>query len=607
MRNLILSFLFLLPLLGLAQVPSIIVNGTVTNQSTGAPINNHTIYVVTDSTATGMFTATAVTNANGTYTATIQFNFLPPTNLGFTVYTYDCNGAIVSLQYVMTSAYTVINNANFQICAGGGGTGCQASFTQSVQNGVLYANNTSTGSTPTSALTYSWSFAGMTSTVQNPSFSLANIANGAYPICLTISDNTGCTSTHCDSVLVNNGGGGSSCSTTFTYNVGTGGVVTLVGTAWSSSGAGCSATYNWTMANTGVTFSTATSATLTLPAGTYTVCLTTTDCNGCVASYCNSFSITNTNPTNYSISGTVAVDSMNSPAMGGDSVIVYLVKYDTTGGGTLTLVQSQTSMTWANPNSPNAPFSFQNLVAGDYLVKAAVLNANSPNYASFMPTYYAYSLFWSSATTLSVPNNGNSLTLHLLPGNNPGGPGFVGGLVSQGANKTTAGLENVQVLLLDMNNNPVAYTYSDANGDYSFSNLAYGTYKIWAEIWGKTTTPIIVTISANNPSATGNEIVVNSTNVTSAIFDNNAYFSGVTLFPNPSAAKTNLKMEMKQSGNVAVEIVNSLGQTVFATREMFTQGSNELAIPTISYPKGIYIVKVNAGEKATAMMKLVVE
>ena len=58
----------------------------------------------------------------------------------------------------------------------------------------------------------------------------------------------------------------------------------------------------------------------------------------------------------------------------------------------------------------------------------------------------------------------------MIHGDNPGGPGFIGGLISEGANFTGSDdsrsgdgdpLENVTMLLLDENDNPVAHTVTE--------------------------------------------------------------------------------------------------------------------------------------------------
>ena len=109
-----------------------------------------------------------------------------------------------------------------------------------------------------------------------------------------------------------------------------------------------------------------------------------------------------------------------------------MIEYDTIDGGTLTLVD-----TTSIGNSPAGGISyfFDNVPAGSYLVKAA-LSENSIGYENYLPTYHGDVLFWDDATYVDVPYDFFSADIHLIPGENPGGPGFIGGLVIEGANFT---------------------------------------------------------------------------------------------------------------------------------------------------------------------------
>ena len=69
--------------------------------------------------------------------------------------------------------------------------------------------------------------------------------------------------------------------------------------------------------------------------------------------------------------------------------------------------------------------------------------------------------------------------ISLIAGTNPGGPGFIGDSVLLGANKSAAvgdALDGRMLLLATSSGQAVAYTSSNASGQFSFPNLAYGTY-----------------------------------------------------------------------------------------------------------------------------------
>ena len=74
------------------------------------------------------------------------------------------------------------------------------------------------------------------------------------------------------------------------------------------------------------------------------------------------------------------------------------------------------------------------------------------------------------------------IDINMVAGDNPGGPGFIGGSIADGAGKSLSELGGIMVILLDANGNPVGFTHTDEDGNYSFDNLAYGTYTIHVEI-----------------------------------------------------------------------------------------------------------------------------
>src|SRR5262249_23733056 len=59
-----------------------------------------------------------------------------------------------------------------------------------------------------------------------------------------------------------------------------------------------------------------------------------------------------------------------------------------------------------------------------------------------------------------------------------GGRGRLTGVVTDPSGAVVGG---ATVKLLDENNNPIAQTTSDGNGNYTFSDLAEGNYRAWIE------------------------------------------------------------------------------------------------------------------------------
>jgi PKD repeat protein len=466
---------------------------------------------------------------------------------------------------------------------------CQASFTY-----TYTSNNTiafqQTSSTPANSYNYSWSFGdGTGASTGDPThtFAVSGQYDTAY-VCLTIYDNNGCQNTTCQYVFVSDSvNSNDSCYAYFTYTLSPANDLEVQFTSYASP----NSQYVWSFGDN-------TSATQVNPnhlygaAATYQVCLTVYGANGCQNSYC-SYVYAGNIPTTYAIYGSVMADSMNV-----SDATIYLISVDSTALGlALNLVDAV--------SDSNGYFYFSGLSAGTYLVKAA-LNSSSPDFANFLPTYYGNSLFWAGASNV-FPVSNTYLIIDLIGGNNPGGPGFIGGLVSQGANKTEGPgdpINNAQVMVLNMSNQAFAYEMTGADGAFAFPNLPFGTYQVYTEVLGLPTTPVIVTIEPGNTEINNVEVVINSDGVTTGIEKTPALVEMTDLFPNPAKESVQLNLNSKIDGALNVQIVNMSGMVVNSQVVSAIKGQNTIVLPVQSLAAGIYSVKV-ATENTSIVKRIV--
>ncbi len=128
-------------------------------------------------------------------------------------YTYANNGTYLAcLTVYNVQDSTCYDTYCDSVVIGSGWPACQASFywwEDSVNSSLVWMVNNSTGG---GALTYSWDFGdGTSSTQAYPTHTYSSL--GSYLVCLTIADNSGCTSVYCDTVSV------TARSSGFTINV----------------------------------------------------------------------------------------------------------------------------------------------------------------------------------------------------------------------------------------------------------------------------------------------------------------------------------------------------------------------------------------------------
>jgi PKD repeat protein len=258
-------------------------------------------------------------------------------------------------------------------------------------------------------------------------------------------------------------------------------------------------------------------------------------------------------------------------------------------------------------------FSFY-VPAGTYYLKG-VLNSSDPNYANYLPTYYGDELLWANATPVVVTNSSiTNLNINMVAGINPGGPGFVGGWVTQGAGLAIGGnheergigdpLPNIQINIVNANGQAVAYTYTDANGRYTFSNLALGTYSIYAEEINKVPSPMQVTLTANNPSQDNVDVSINSNSAVTGI--NDLFDLQVEgLFPNPVTDKATLTVSLKQNSSAQLRVMDTKGSILTNEPIKLNAGANKIDINLSGKPAGIYLISLHgeAGSKIIRVAK----
>lgn len=427
---------------------------------------------------------------------------------------------------------------------------------------------------------YYWDFGDNTfSTEQNPIHLYTG--TGTYTVCLTIvSADQSCTDTYCETIYV--GGNGNGCDASFN-NSGP----TPIGYTFTANVQDPNLYYEWFVDN-GYVGNGYDAYVPGFANGVHTVCLTVIDSLlGCSDTQCLTITVGVNNCYGY-ISGAVYAGSNNNPL---DAGVVYLITYDE-NTNQLTAVDSMVI------DSSNY-FFFGPVACGEYLIKAAAY-PSSQYYNGFIPTYYGNSPFWAFAETVSIAQvNAQVLVdVTLIASNNPGGPGFIGGDVTQGANKMDEGdpLANMQVMLFDMNGNAVAHTYTNGNGEFGFANLAYGTYQVYVEVLGVQTVPAVVTIGPGQPSVTDVHILASESLISTGIeeFDFEGAISEV--YPNPVAQNATLTFNFNDAVMVDVSIMDLTGRKISTRSVSVSAGSNSLNVSTENLNAGYYFLNIQETE-----------
>ena len=251
---------------------------------------------------------------------------------------------------------------------------------------------------------------------------------------------------------------------------------------------------------------------------------------------------------------------------------------------------------WAGNTNANGAFEIPYLIPGEY-----VLFAISPSF-NYVPGYYLEGqtavIDWQLATRIRVGRDGATgpFVIKLEPivaGGN--GEGEIGGSIYTGAQQgvlSTQGgaqstpISGASIYARNANGSVVKVSSTDANGKFKFTNLANGTYKVYAGKIGYGTLMDVVTISDNNLSA-----AVNMT-MTSGFTDAKETVSGsVVIAPNPVSSLMNVKFSAA-AGTARISVFNTLGQEVANGSFQTVAGENAHSVDVSGLSAGMYIVRI---------------
>lgn len=269
-----------------------------------------------------------------------------------------------------------------------------------------------------------------------------------------------------------------------------------------------------------------------------------------------------------------------------------------TGDTTLTAVDSFVTNSQATFDVSYAALPTQWVTNG--LRLKAALQPSDPQYANFLPSYFlpqAPVLNWRDAMPMYYQLH--EIDIELMNGVNPGGPAFVGGSVLLGANKNAGvgdPLSKRLLLLTKSTGEAVAYTYSDANGKFSFPSLPLGSYNIFGDAMGKSNPALSFTLTQANKSIVNIVFEENSKTFKGRIGNlavgGTSAVDAIRVFPNPARDVVNVQGLSAIGGSKTIILLNVAGAEV--ARQTVSKG--EAALPVAGLPSGVYILQVQTPE-----------
>lgn len=281
-------------------------------------------------------------------------------------------------------------------------------------------------------------------------------------------------------------------------------------------------------------------------------------------------------------------------------VKVWLITYDTA-----THILAAMDSVSLSSSGTSVYYQFTGIPTDSFRVKAAVNDTSST--LGYIPTYHTASFYWHGANVINHTSGTADINqdINMAYGTVTPGPGFIGGNVMTGANRgTSGGVPAVGLLIsvMDASGTLLGHTYTDASGNYSFSNLPVGaTYTIYPEALNYTTTAYTsISLTAAAPSMTVASFTQHTfsktiTPHTSGVLPVAPSVTSVIAFPNPTNGKLNIQWNENTTEQGQVTIADITGRELFNATINMNQSTGMKQIDLSNLANGLYIINVKSG------------
>lgn len=327
--------------------------------------------------------------------------------------------------------------------------------------------------------------------------------------------------------------------------------------------------------------------------GTVTISYTVSGCSGIATS-----TITFSASPYDGISGYVNFNSGGTAVYYGD-VKVWLISGTAPA---LAAVDSFTSGYYGN----GFFYSFPGVPAGNYLIKAAVVDSGFLSPTGYLPTYHTSSFYWTTADVVVHATGGEDVNknMNMIYGTAYSGVGTIEGLVTTGADKGTTADVPVKGLMMYVFNSTgqlMQGLRTDANGRYSFGGLPTGaTYYVFPDSLNYLTTPYTaIHLTPSAPIMNVADFIQHTlshtiTPVPAGVGVVNGPTASLLTSPNPTTGKVNISWQLPEARQGTVTVADVAGRIVYTAHINMASGTGNSQIDLSSLNNGLYIISVKS-------------
>ena len=244
---------------------------------------------------------------------------------------------------------------------------------------------------------------------------------------------------------------------------------------------------------------------------------------------------------------------------------------------------------------------FYQVLDGEYIVKTD-LDPASIHINKFLATYYGDVVQWQEADTIFHDSNSFNYDIDLIPvAEQYLGPGTVSGSIMYDPTGKDGGGPacNMELILYNEDDVPVICSHSNDEGEFDFSQVLMGTYNVHAEVTGKYTFPVQITISQNNLNFDEIQFLINSTSVNGSVsaIDESILNDGISeVYPNPVHDIAMIDLDLPEMVMLEVEIYSMTGQLIHQIQIPDYLSQGQIRIDVADLPSGMYYLNIFTGD-----------
>ncbi|MBI5539178.1 MAG: PKD domain-containing protein [Bacteroidia bacterium] len=433
---------------------------------------------------------------------------------------------------------------------------CQPNFISTLDSLSVPANSTfiftdqSLPGINDSIIAWNWFFYGESpyiySDLQNPAITFTN--PGSHLVCLTINTFSGCASTYCDSIFINQI---TQCQANFYSYLDSITVPpispyvfidqsilanndTIISWSWTFSGGNPSTS---SLQNPSVVFANQ---------GSYEACLTIVTSTGCTSTFCDSIYVTG------GCQLSVNLNTQSPTTIGGNDGFIET----SVAGGT-----PPYSYSWSNGQTTA---NIYNLSSGVYTLN--IIDANSCNFTYSTQLYEPYDTLGGSIV--------DTLTT---------------GIIDSCLNFVPDSFYIANVVI-DSINNIATITWTFTNGGLTSSITVQYTY------YYSGNNAVLLTLNCGAKTLVTYMSFINIT-ASVGVSDNIEEKLEINVYPVPFNDKLNIVFNSKKSGIVSLNVIDVMGRDLVMKQFSVSSGDNNIELNTSEFHSGIYILNIESDGK----------